>query len=145
MCLFEIAWPTLLYCTTFLVRDLILWTWTPLNIAVYRLQDLDQMWFQSKDHRNYTEKKKYWQKLTFSCKGAELEKGRNLLAETSGGQIRKGPKPLATCISIENISARGLIQASVRADPEEGDLGFGFLVRFVRDGVMCWGLMGRTM
>ena len=27
---------------------------------------------------------------------AELEKGRNLLAETSGGQIRKGPKPLAT-------------------------------------------------
>ena len=28
--------------------------------------------------------------------GAELEKGRNLLAETSGGQIRKGPKPLAT-------------------------------------------------
>ena len=28
--------------------------------------------------------------------GAELEKGRNLLAETSGGQSRKGPKPLAT-------------------------------------------------
>ena len=28
--------------------------------------------------------------------GAELEKGRNLWAETSGGQIRKGPKPLAT-------------------------------------------------
>ena len=28
--------------------------------------------------------------------GAKLEKGRNLLAETSGGQIRKGPKPLAT-------------------------------------------------
>ena len=28
--------------------------------------------------------------------GAEFEKGRNLLAETSGGQIRKGPKPLAT-------------------------------------------------
>ena len=31
--------------------------------------------------------------------GAELEKGRNLLAETSGGQIRKGPKPLATSYS----------------------------------------------
>ena len=31
--------------------------------------------------------------------GAELEKGRNLLAETSGGQIRKGPKPLATLYS----------------------------------------------
>ena len=28
--------------------------------------------------------------------GAELEKGRNLWAEASGGQIRKGPKPLAT-------------------------------------------------
>ena len=28
--------------------------------------------------------------------GAELEKGRNHWAETSGGQIRKGPKPLAT-------------------------------------------------
>ena len=28
--------------------------------------------------------------------GAELEKGRNLWAETSEGQIRKGPKPLAT-------------------------------------------------
>ena len=28
--------------------------------------------------------------------GAELEKGRNLWAESSGGQIRKGPKPLAT-------------------------------------------------
>ena len=41
-------------------------------------------------------KKKYCQKLTFSYMGAELEKGRNLLAETSGGQIRKGPKPLAT-------------------------------------------------
>ena len=32
--------------------------------------------------------------------GAELEKGRNLWAETSGGQIRKGPKPLATLIII---------------------------------------------
>ena len=32
--------------------------------------------------------------------GAELEKGRNLWAETSGGQIRKGPKPLATLASI---------------------------------------------
>ena len=28
----------------------------------------------------------------FHNMGAELEKGRNLLAETSGGQIRKGPK-----------------------------------------------------
>ena len=44
-------------------------------------------------------KKKYWQKLTFSYMGAELEKGRNLLAETSGGQIRKGPKPLATSVN----------------------------------------------
>ena len=26
--------------------------------------------------------------------GTELEKGRNLWAESSGGQIRKGPKPL---------------------------------------------------
>ena len=36
--------------------------------------------------------------------GAELEKGRNLLAETTGGQIRKGPKPLATfCFRYETI------------------------------------------
>ena len=34
--------------------------------------------------------------MTFSYMGANFEKGRNLLAETSGGQIRKGPKPLAT-------------------------------------------------
>ena len=39
--------------------------------------------------------------------GAELEKGRNLLAETSGGQIRKGPKPLAT-ISIWTLSPASL-------------------------------------
>ena len=57
-------------------------------------------------------KKKYWQKLTFSYMGAELEKGRNLLAETSGGQIRKGPKPLATVSScglrnaMNNLSIR---------------------------------------
>ena len=59
------------------------------------------MLFESKDNRNYKEKKKYWQKLTFSYIGAELEKGRNLLAETSGGQIRKGPKPLATLGPLE--------------------------------------------
>ena len=35
--------------------------------------------------------------------GAELEKGRNLLAETSGGQIRKGPKPLATLTNMERF------------------------------------------
>ena len=34
--------------------------------------------------------------MTFSYMGAELGKGRNIWAETSGGQIRKGPKPLAT-------------------------------------------------
>ena len=32
--------------------------------------------------------------------GAELEKGRNLWAESSGGQIWKGPKPLATHLDI---------------------------------------------
>ena len=35
--------------------------------------------------------------------GAELEKGRNLLAETSGGQIWKGPKPLATFRKDTNV------------------------------------------
>ena len=41
--------------------------------------------------------------------GAELEKGRNLLAETSGGQIRKGPKPLATIIDSYKIRRNELI------------------------------------
>ena len=36
--------------------------------------------------------------------GAELEKGRNLLAETFRGQIRKGPKPLATLLSAIILS-----------------------------------------
>ena len=31
------------------------------------------------------------------------------------------------------------------ADPEEGDLGSGSLLRFVREGVLCGGLRGRTM
>ena len=35
--------------------------------------------------------------------GAELEKGRNLWAESSGGQIRKGPKPLATNVTNRNL------------------------------------------
>ena len=68
----------------------------PLLIAVYRLLDFDQMWLESKDNRNYKEKKWNLQKRTFWYMGAELEKGRNLWAESSGGQIRKGPKPLAT-------------------------------------------------
>ena len=42
--------------------------------------------------------------MTFSYMGAELEKGRNLLAETSGGQIRKGPKPLATHWTIKVLT-----------------------------------------
>ena len=37
--------------------------------------------------------------------GAELEKGRNLWAESSGGQIRKGPKPLATHDDIVILSS----------------------------------------
>ena len=69
----------------------------PLIIAVYRLLDFDQMWILKARIIGITKKrKKYCQKLTFSYMGTELEKGRNLLAETSGGQIRKGPKPLAT-------------------------------------------------
>ena len=51
------------------------------------------MWFESKDNRNYKEI------LAKTDMGAELEKGRNLWAETSGGQIRKGPKPLATLLT----------------------------------------------
>ena len=35
--------------------------------------------------------------------GAELEKGRNHWAETSGGQIRKGPKPLATYKNLRKV------------------------------------------
>ena len=35
--------------------------------------------------------------------GAELEKGRNLWAETSWGQIRKGPKPLATILLTNHL------------------------------------------
>ena len=64
----------------------------PLLIAVYRLLDFDQMWLESKDNRNYKEKKRNLQKRTFSYMGAELEKGRNLWgsnpkrAETSGNQ-----------------------------------------------------------
>ena len=79
ICLFEIAWPTLLYCTTFLERDLILWTLTPLIIAVCRLLDFDQMWFESKDHRNYKEKKEILTKTDIFI---------------YGGRTWKGPKPL---------------------------------------------------
>ena len=42
--------------------------------------------------------------------GAELEKGRNLLAETSGGQIRKGPKPLATNTVNSIFMYRGMLR-----------------------------------
>ena len=63
---------------------------------IYTLLDFDQMWLESKDNRNYKGKKEILKNMTFSYMGAELVKGRNLLAETSGGQIRKGPKPLAT-------------------------------------------------
>ena len=88
ICSFEITWPTLLFLGCL-----------HLIVTVYKLLNFDQIWFEGKDNRNYKEKrKKYWQKLAFSYMGAEFEKGRNLLAETSGGQIRKGPKPLATVI-----------------------------------------------
>ena len=41
--------------------------------------------------------------------GAELEKGRNLWAESSGGQIRKGPKPLATKQTRELILVTAIL------------------------------------
>ena len=56
--------------------------------------------------------------------GAELEKGRNLLAETSGGQIRKGPKPLAT--TWVNITVFLLWLLAAEDDSKDGNI-FSFL------------------
>ena len=73
------------------------------------------MWFGIRITRKKRNIGKIWH---FSYMGAELEKGRNLWAETSGGQIRKGPKPLAT---VTMVSARH----QVRGLPEVSAL-FGF-------------------
>ena len=56
----------------------------PLLIAVYRLLDFDQMWLESKDNRNYKEKKKeIYKNGHFDIWGPNLKR-----AETSG------PNPL---------------------------------------------------